>query len=114
MVSKTQFFLEVIDPNKPFFAYVGKVRRYIEYSDAETWKDATGTKLSEILVIGDTVGTQIRFQKQAARFLGRHYDEGPKMYTTNASKLGTIVEPYHDRLWRNVEEPGRVVSLDEI
>ncbi len=108
-----EFFLEVIDPSKRFFTYVAKARRYIEYSDDETWTRATNTKLPAILVVGDTVGIEIRFQKQAARFLKRHYSEEPKMYTSNMDKLGTI-KPGYDRVWRNVEEPEKIISLHEI
>jgi hypothetical protein len=108
-----EFFLEVIDPNKPFFSYVGKVRRYIEYADDGTWATAGDTKLPKILVVADTVGTDIRFQKQANRFLKRHYEEEPKMYTTNIGRLESI-KPGYDRVWRDVEEPERVVALHEI
>lgn len=109
-----EFFLEVIDPSKPFFAYVGKVRRYIEYAHDETWKDATKTKMPTIIVIGETTGLQIRFQKQAAWFLKKNYEDEPKIYTTNTGKLKAIVTPGHDRIWRNAEEPKSAVSLDEI
>lgn len=108
-----EFFLEVIDPNKTFFSYVGKIRRYIEYSDDGTWRDETDRKLPTVLFIGDTVGTEIRIQKQAARFIKKHYDEEPKVYTTNLEKLKTIA-PNYDRVWRNVEEAGKVVGLDSI
>jgi DNA-binding MarR family transcriptional regulator len=110
---RKEFFLEVIDPNKPFFAYVGKVRRYIECAGDETWTKTAGTKLPKILVVADTVGTEIRLQKQANRFLKRHYEEEPKMYTTNMDKLATIKLGY-DRVWRDVEGPDRVVALHEI
>jgi DNA-binding MarR family transcriptional regulator len=108
-----EFFLEVIDPNKPFFDYVGKVRRYIEYSDDGTWREKTGRKLPTILFIGDSVGTEIRIQKQAGRFIKKHYDDEPKVYTTNIEKLKTIA-PNYDRVWRNVEEAGKVVGLDSM
>ena len=107
-----EFFLEIIDPNKPFFSYVGKVRRYIEYSDDGTWHNETGRRLPKILFIGDSVGTEIRIQKQAARFIRRHYDDEPKVYTTNIDKLRTIA-PGYDRVWRDVEEPQQVIALDE-
>jgi protein involved in plasmid replication-relaxation len=110
---RKEFFLEVIDPNKPFFSYVGKVRRYIEYAGAETWAEGAGTRLPKILVVADTAGTEIRFQKQASRFLKRHYKEEPKMYTTNTDKLGTM-KPGYDRVWRDVEESERVIALHEI
>ncbi|HSX35962.1 MAG TPA: replication-relaxation family protein [Patescibacteria group bacterium] len=108
-----EFFLEIIDPIKPFFGYVGKVRRYIEYSDDGTWRDETNTKLPKILVVGDIVGTEIRFQKQAGRLIRKHYDEEPKIYTTNMEKLRTIT-PGYDRVWRDVEEPVQVLALHEI
>ena len=108
-----EFFLEVIDPSKLFFAYVGKVRRYLEYADGETWNKGSDTKLPKILVVADTVGNEIRFQKQANRFLKKHYEEEPKMFTTNMSKLKTI-SPVDDRIWRDVEEPNEVVTLHEI
>ncbi len=108
-----EFFLEVIDPNKPFFDYVGKVRRYIEYSDDGTWREKTERKLPTILFIGDSVGTEIRIQKQAARFIKKHYDDEPKVYTTNIEKLKTIV-PSYDRVWRDVEETEKIVALHEI
>jgi DNA-binding MarR family transcriptional regulator len=109
-----EFFLEVIDPNKPFFLYVGKVRRYIEYSDDSSWQDAMKTKMPTVLVVSGTIGTQVRFQKQAARFLKRHYEDEPKIYTTNTEKLEAIVNPGHDEIWRNAEEPEQVVSLQQI
>ena len=108
-----EFFLEVIDPNKPLFDYVGRVRRYIEYSDDGTWQEKTGRKLPTILFIGDTVGTEIRIQKQAARFIKKHYDDEPKVYTTNIEKLKTIA-PNYDRVWRDVEETNKVVGLSSI
>jgi hypothetical protein len=108
-----EFFLETINPNTPFFGYVGKVRRYIEYSDAGTWQDETGRKLPGILFVGDSVGTEIRIQKQAARFIKKHYDEEPKIYTSNLDKLKTI-QPGYDKVWRDVEETGRIIALHEI
>lgn len=108
-----EFFLEVIDPNKPFFDYVAKVRRYIEYSDDGTWQEKTGRKLPAILFIGDSVGTEIRIQKQAGRFIKKHYDDEPKVYTTNIEKLKTI-QPGYDRVWRDVEETGKTVGLGSI
>ncbi|MDB5178274.1 MAG: hypothetical protein JWN01_217 [Patescibacteria group bacterium] len=109
---RKEFFLEVIDPNKPFYAYVGKVRRYLEYADAGTWKEGASTKLPNILVVADSAGTEIRFQKQANRFLKRHYEEEPKMYTTNMDKLAAIT-PGHDRVWRDVEEPQKFLALSD-
>src|SRR5476651_2271223 len=44
-----EFFLEVIDPTKPFFASVGKVRSYIKYADDKTWNEGADTKLPKIL-----------------------------------------------------------------
>jgi hypothetical protein len=108
-----EFFLEVIDPSKLFFAYVGKVRRYLEYADDETWNEGSDTKLPKILVVTDSVGNEIRFQKQAARFLKKHYEEEPKIYTTNLGKLETI-KPGYDKVWRNVEDAEKVVGLHEI
>lgn len=105
-----EFFLEVFNPNTPFFSYVGMVKRYIEYSDNRAWHDKTKRKLPKILFVGNTVGTEIRFQKQAARLIRKHYDEEPKVYTTNLEKLKTIT-PGYDRIWRDVEEPGEIVSL---
>lgn len=108
-----EFFLEIIDPNKPFFSYVGKVRRYIEYADDGAWQDETGRKLPAILFVGDTVSTEIRIQKQAGRFIRKHYDDEPKIYTSNLDKLKTI-RPGYDKVWRDVEEPKQVVGLHEI
>jgi hypothetical protein len=108
-----EFFLEIIDPEKPFFSYVGKVRRYIEYSDAGTWQDETGRNLPKILFVGDTVSTEIRIQKQAARFIRRHYDDEPKIYTSNLDKLKTI-QPGYDGVWRDAEEPKEIVGLHQI
>ena len=108
-----EFFLEIIDPEKPFFGYVGKIRRYIEYSDAGTWQDETERSLPKILFVGDTVSTEIRIQKQAARFIRKHYDDDPKIYTSNLDKLKTI-QPGYDRVWRDVEEPKEIVGLHQI
>jgi len=110
---RKEFFLEVIDPNKPFFSYVGNVRRYLEYADAETWTDQTSTKLPEILVVADSLGTEMRFQKQAGRLLKKHYEQEPKMYTTNMGQLVTM-KPGYDRVWRDVEDPQRVLALNEL
>ena len=112
---RREFSLEVIDPTKLFFAYVGKVRRYLEYAAEKTWAKGSSTKLPKILAVADTVGTEIRFQKQAARFLKRHYEEEPKMYTTTMGMLETIA-PEYDRIWRDVEEPqkGRGITRDPI
>ena len=74
-----------------------------QYADDKTWAKGSDTKLPKILVVADSVGADIRFQKQAARFLKKHYEEEPKMYTTNMGKLETIA-PGHDRVWRDVEE----------
>ncbi len=108
-----EFFLEIINPNTPFFSYVGRVKRYIEYSDAGTWQDETGKKLPGILFMADSVSTEIRIQKQAARLVKRHYDDEPKVYTSNLDKLKTI-RPGYDRVWRDVEEPKEVLGLHEI
>lgn len=110
---RKEFFLEVMDPNKPFFAYVGKVKRYLDYADDGTWTEKTGDKLPKILIVADVVGTEIRFQKQASRLLKRHYEEEPNLFTTTTSKLGAIA-PSHDRVWRDVEDPEQVVALHEI
>ncbi len=110
---RKEFFLELIDPNKPFFGYVGKVRRYVEYSDAGTWQDETVSNLPKILFVGDTVSTEIRIQKQAARFIRKHYDQEPKIYTSNLDKLKTI-QPGYDKVWRDVEEPKEVIGLHQI
>jgi len=110
---RKEFFFEIMDPNKPFFAYVGKVRRYLEYADDGVWAEKTGTKLPKILIVADVVGTEIRLQKQAGRLLKRHYQEEPKLYTANTGKLGTMA-PGHDRVWRDVEDPEQAVALHEI
>jgi len=60
-------------------------------------------------VIGDSVGAEIRFQKQAARFIRKYYDDEP-MYTTNLEKLKTIA-PNYDRVWRDVEEAEKVIAF---
>ena len=108
-----EFFLEIINPNTPFFSYVGKIKRYIEYSDAGTWQEENHKKLPAVLFLGDTVSTEIRIQKQAARLIKRHYDDEPKVYTSNFDKLKTI-QPGYDRIWRDVEEPKQVLGLHEI
>lgn len=108
-----EFFLEIINPNTPFFSYVGRIKRLIEYSDAGTWQEETGRKLPRILFMGDSVSTEIRIQKQAARLIKRHYDDEPKVYTSNFDKLKTI-QPGYDRVWRDVEEPQQVLGLHEI
>lgn len=108
-----EFFLEIINPNTPFFSYVGRIKRLIEYSDSGTWQDETGRKLPAILFMGDSVSTEIRIQKQAARLIKRHYNDEPKVYTSNFDKLKTI-QPGYDRIWRDVEEPKRVLGLHEI
>jgi hypothetical protein len=108
-----EFFLEIINPNTPFFSYVSKIKRYIEYSDAGTWQDETGRKLPGVLFVGDSVSAEIRIQKQAARLIKRHYEDEPKVYTSNFDKLKTI-QPGYDRVWRDVEEPKQVLGLHEI
>lgn len=109
-----EFFLEVIDPSKRLYKYVAKVDHYIDYSDDGTWTKTTGTRLPAVLFIGNAVGTEIRFQKQAARLLKKHYDNDPKVYTTNTAKLAGILEQHKDWVWRNIEEPEKPVALHDI
>ncbi|MGH7157811.1 MAG: replication-relaxation family protein [Candidatus Saccharimonadales bacterium] len=109
-----EFFLEVVYAAKPFFPYVGMVRRYIKYSDEGKWQEATDTKLPKILVVCETVGLQIRFQRQAARFLSRHYDEEPKVFTTNMAKLQDMAGVGRDTIWRDAEESETAIALSSI
>lgn len=108
-----EFFLEIINPNTPFFSYVGRIKRYMEYSDDDIWQDETGRRLPGVLFMADSVSTEIRIQKQAARLIKRHYEDEPKVYTSNFDKLKTI-QPGYNRVWRDVEEPKQVLALSEI
>lgn len=111
--NQKEFFLEIIDPNSRFFTYVGRVRRYIEYADEGTWEETAGTNLPKILFVADSVSNEIRFRRQAARFLKKHFHEDPQLFTTSIGLVGPT-GPAYDRMWRNAEEPESAAALHEI
>lgn len=109
-----EFFLEVIDPKKRLYAYVAKVEQYVSYSSDGIWVKTAGSRLPVVLFVGNSVGTEIRFQKQSSRLLKRHYDKDPRVYTSNTDKVTSISGQNKDWIWRNIEEPEKAVALHGI
>lgn len=108
-----EFFLEVMHMSKPFFPYVGKVKRYLEYADDGTWQEKAGTKFPAILLVCDSVGLQIRIQKQAGRLIRKHYDEDLRAYATSIDEFSSL-QAGLDRVWRDVEESEKRVRLEDM
>lgn len=59
----TQYFLEMLQTERPFFVSVRKARRYIAYSETGEWED-TGTTLPTIVLVCDSETLKKRMDKQ--------------------------------------------------
>jgi SOS-response transcriptional repressor LexA len=76
----------------------------------------TSNHLSIMLDLNRTNPNQIHQRLQILiknKYIDRHYDDEPKIYTSNLDRLKTI-QPGYDRVWRDVEEPKEVVGLHQI
>ena len=49
------FFLNYLDDDTPFFVYVRRLQKYIDYVEANEWEDATSSKLRGINVGGKNI-----------------------------------------------------------
>lgn len=60
---RMQYFLEMLQTERPFFVSVRKAKRYIAYSETGEWED-TGTTLPTIVLVCDSDTLKKRMDKQ--------------------------------------------------
>ncbi len=60
--AKAQYFLEILQTERPFFVSVRKAKRYIAYTETGEWED-TGTSLPTIILICDSETLKKRMDK---------------------------------------------------
>lgn len=64
---KIQYFLEMLQTDRPFFVSIRKIKHHMTYSESGEWDD-TGTTLPAVLLICDSETLKKRIDKQLLRF----------------------------------------------
>jgi hypothetical protein len=105
------FFLNYLDDGTPFFVHVRRLQKYIDYVEANEWKNATGAKLRGVLLVCESTALLKRIRKKLAQLVDE--DEVPRFcYTTlEALKKST---PGDDEVWQRLDRPLEVFGLEGI
>lgn len=104
--NETQFFVDVIYEH-PFFLATGKVKQYLKYAKEEAgiWEDRTSSELPHTLLICENMSLQKRLIKKMRRSIE---ERDMQLY------IITIDEFKDNRLWQDMADPGKRLSLVDI
>jgi hypothetical protein len=110
---RTNYFLEYLEEDVPFWVYRNRVKQYVEYADSDDWQDATGVELPTILMICESTSLQRRMVRFLNRYLENVYEEITFMLTDIEGLKGS--EDSKTKLWRLIDaedlDEMKIVSL---
>jgi len=103
----SEFFLEYIEKELPYFTVRRRIRRYFTHYDEE--RDNTQGDYPIVLLVGEGSYLERQVQRMAARLIDRN-DSDLKVYTTTTKALlGS--KSRKTAVWSDVMEPEGLVSL---
>jgi len=96
-----RYFLEVVDPDTPRFALRSKITHYFEYSDDNTWQEATGHDFPSVLIVCPSESVKHYLNHHISQALEQEWADIQFFLTSAqtlaASKLG-------NNIWQSVKE----------
>lgn len=105
------FFLNYLDDDTPFFVHVRRLRKYIDYVEANEWEDATSSKLRGVLLVCESTSLLKRMRKKLAQTVDE--DETPRFCYTTLQALKDST-PEDDEVWQMIGRPLEVFGLKNI
>lgn len=105
-----RFFFDVVSKDTPPSAINRRLVNYMEFLDEGGW-DATGSSLPKLLFLLENPSAENRLRRAAHAVRSRFdLDDEIEIYTATTENLvGEDVA-----IWSNIDEPGEVLSLDEL
>ena len=105
-----RFFFDAVSKDAPPSAINRRLVNYIEFFDDSGW-DATGSDLPKLLFLLENPAAENRLRRAAHAVRSRFdLDDEIEIYTaTTENLLGEDVA-----IWLNIDEPGELLSLDEL
>lgn len=104
------FFFDVVPKDMPPSAINRRLVNYMEFFDDGGW-DATNSNLPRFLFLLENPATENRLRRAAHAVRSRFdLDDGIEVYTATAENL--VCES--SAIWSNIDEPGELLSLDEL
>ena len=105
-----RFFFDVIPKDMPPSAINRRLVNYMEFFDDGGW-DATNSNLPKFLFLLENPATENRLRRAAHAVRSRFdLDDEVEVYTATAENL--VCE--NSAIWSNIDEPGELLSLDEL
>lgn len=105
-----RFFFDVVSKGTPPSAINRRLVNYMEFFDEGDW-DATGSDLPKLLFLLENPAAENRLRRVAHAVRSRSdLDDEVEIYTATTENL-----PGEDSvIWSNIDEPGELLSLDEL
>lgn len=105
-----RFFFDVVSKDTPPSAINLRLVKYMEFFDDDGW-DATGSDLPKLLFLLENLSAENRLRRAAHAVRSRFdLDDEVEVYTATTENL--LRE--NSAIWSNIDEPGEILSLDEL
>lgn len=106
-----RFFLDIIPDSMPRYLLDGMIARYVEYFEAGGW-DVTESELPTMLLLCESVTTEKRVIRQAAKKLQSLHSDEPKYLTSTIHALRNATRN-EKNIWSDVDDPDELMTLAE-
>jgi hypothetical protein len=103
-----EYFLEFLEDSVSFFVCRNRLKYYIEYTEEETWEDATGRTITEILLVCESKILEQRTIRFLKRYLENVYEDITFLLTSKEAFENT--KDPNDTIWRIMDD----ATLDEV
>ena len=105
-----ELMLYVFEATTEYFMMRRKIKNFIEHNEEDIWRAATGNEYPNILIVCDISKLERRLQRYLTMTLE---DKDIEAYTTTRKALLSS-QSSNDAIWSNVEEPNKLLSLDQV